>query len=75
MNVHIIALDGHNVITQPNADQLAGWTYEAHCETCATCRRGDTWCETGRALLALTAPRGHNDLPGYLNGPAGYPAL
>ena len=65
MNVHIIALDGHDIITRPTADQLAGWAYEAHCDACATCRRGDTWCDTGRTLLTLTAPCGNPDLPAY----------
>jgi hypothetical protein len=59
----IIALDGRRTITRPTADQFATWAYEAHTEACATCRRGDTWCETGRRLLAATAPA--NDLPGY----------
>lgn len=65
MNVHIIALAGHDVITNPTSDQLSGWAYEAHCETCATCRRGDTWCETGRRMLAATAPDRDNGIPGY----------
>lgn len=68
MSPLVIALDGHQVITQPTSDQFAAWAYEAHCQTCATCRRGDTWCDTGRRMLAATAP--HHD-----NGIAGYPAL
>jgi hypothetical protein len=51
------------VTTDPSAASLAYWAYEKHTETCATCRRGDTWCETGRNYLAATAP--NSDLPGY----------
>jgi hypothetical protein len=59
----LVALDGATTITNPTSDQLAGWAYDTHCQTCATCRRGDTWCERGRALLAATA---HIlDTPGY----------
>jgi Zn-dependent alcohol dehydrogenase len=45
---------------------LLGWAYEAHCENCATCRRGETWCETGAAILTAIATTNTNtDLPGY----------
>jgi len=63
MSVLITALDGDRVITQPDATTLAHWAYEKHTETCATCRRGDTWCGQGRDYLQATAP--HTDLPGY----------
>lgn len=65
MSVLITALDGTRVVTQPDASTLAHWAYEAHCRDCATCRRGDTWCETGRRYLAATAPTTRDDLPGY----------
>jgi hypothetical protein len=57
------APDGQRVTTDPSAASLAHWAYEKHTEDCATCRRGDTWCETGRRYLAATRPA--NDLPGY----------
>ena len=45
---------------------LLGWAYEAHCVNCATCRRGETWCETGAAILtAIAAANTNSDLPGF----------
>lgn len=65
MSVLITALDGPTVHTDPSAALLSKWAYEAHCRDCATCRRGETWCETGRRYLAATAPTTRDDLPGY----------
>lgn len=63
MSVLITALDGARVVTQPDASTLVHWAYEKHTETCAECRRGDTWCQQGRAFLRATRPT--TDLPGY----------
>jgi hypothetical protein len=63
MKALITATENGHTITSPSSTALAHWAYEAHCDECATCRRGETWCETGRALLAATAPI--SDLPGY----------
>jgi hypothetical protein len=63
MSVSIVATENGRTITAPDSPTLARWAYETHCETCATCRRGETWCNHGRALLAATAPT--NDLPGF----------
>lgn len=49
--------------TIPDAATFARWAYEAHTAECAECRRGDTWCDQGRAYLRATRPV--TDLPGY----------
>lgn len=55
-----------NGTTNPTDHELLGWSYEAHSETCATCRRGETWCDTGAAILtAIATISSSNDLPGY----------
>lgn len=63
MSVLITALDGPTVHTDPSAELLSKWAYEKHTETCAECRRGDTWCAQGRAFLRATQPAA--DLPGF----------
>lgn len=63
MKAAIIATENGRTITNPDSPTLARWAYERHCEKCATCRRGETWCDTGRALLTATAPA--TDIPGY----------
>lgn len=75
MSVHIIALDGHDVVTRPSAEQLSSWAYEARAADCRQCTSSDTWCATGRRPLTAIAPRTHDDLPGYLNGDATYPSI
>jgi hypothetical protein len=48
--------------------QLSRAYYE-HCQNCPCCRRGQTWCETGTAILAAIATtRADSDLPGYGEG-------
>lgn len=50
----------------PTDHTLLGWAYEAHCESCACCRRGETWCDTGAAILtAIGTTRSDSGLPGY----------
>ena len=48
---------------------LLAQAYSQHCDRCPTCRRGDTGCDTGAAILnAIATTDSGSDLPGYLEG-------
>jgi hypothetical protein len=52
--------------TQATDHALLGEAYEDHCQRCATCCRGEVWCDTGAAILtAIATTRSDSDLPGY----------
>jgi hypothetical protein len=45
---------------------LLDQAYTSHCENCPCCRRGETHCDTGTAILtAIATTRSDSDLPGY----------
>jgi hypothetical protein len=53
-------------IIQATDHALLGLAYEDHCDRCPTCRCGETWCDTGAAILtAIATTRSDNNLPGY----------
>lgn len=54
---------------QASDHAVLGRAYESHCDRCFTCKRGDTFCETGAAInAAIATTRAGSDLPGFQEG-------